>query len=545
MSLLDRFAASLDNSHSRTLEDVRAYLDWQSRRHTDEFKPTEDDDADIRTFILHLRTNGAGRVRLRQNLAALEKFYAWAESAALIPSSPFDEYDFDRPLLSRAEVRRRADRATGTPEEREIARLRALNHLIQELNRAANVQTALDVSLKTLLDVMNLHSAWAFLLDDAGTSAARGEGLHDFKVGAASGLPSSLEHDAQYFLRRPPDCHCQRLLRGGRVARAVNVVECSRLDEAAEAQGDNEGLLFHASMPLLSEGKLLGILNVATEEWQLLTAGDLQFLSLVGAQVTTALERARLYDEAQRHNDYLRGELQMARFVQTSLLPRELPTLPGLQLAADWRAAREIAGDFYDVFPLADGAWGLVVADVSDKGAPAALYMAMTRSLIRSAAERQPDPARVMEEVNRILLEQSSSNFFVTVFYAVLDPAAKTLQCANAGHNPPIVRRGSGTLEQLRPTAAALGVFEDFRAQEATIALAPGDALIAYTDGVTDALNAAQESYGLDRLTATICNAPASAPDLLSYLSNDLAGFTGTAPQPDDITWLVLTANSN
>ena len=398
-------------------------------------------------------------MRLRENLAALKKFYDWAESASLIPSSPFDEYNFDRPLLSRAEVRRRAERATGTPEEREIARLRALNHLIQELNRAANVQTALDVTLQTLLEVMGLHSAWAFLLDDEGTSAQRAGGMHDFTVGAATGLPAGLEQDNRYFLRRPPDCHCQRLLRGGRVARAVNVVECSRLDNAAEAHGDNEGLLFHASMPLLSDGKLLGILNVATEEWQLLTAGDLQFLSLVGAQVTTALERARLYDQAQRHNDYLRGELQMARFVQTSLLPRELPELPGLQLAADWRAAREIAGDFYDVFPLADGAWGLVVADVSDKGAPAALYMAMTRSLIRAAAEGRNNPARVMEGVNRILLEQSTSNFFVTVFYAVLDPAARTLLCANAGHNPPIVRRGAGTLEQTAPDRRRAGDF--------------------------------------------------------------------------------------
>jgi sigma-B regulation protein RsbU (phosphoserine phosphatase) len=159
---------------------------------------------------------------------------------------------------------------------------------------------------------------------------------------------------------------------------------------AARCAGDTQGLLFHATVPLIVQDRPVGLINIATEQWEFLSSADLQFLSAAGSQVAIALERARLYDFAETRRIRLEQELEMARAVQKSLLPRQLPTIPGFTLVADWRPARLVAGDFYDVFSLPDGRWGLVIADVSGKGAPAALYMAMTLSLIRSEAVDTP-----------------------------------------------------------------------------------------------------------------------------------------------------------
>jgi sigma-B regulation protein RsbU (phosphoserine phosphatase) len=231
----------------------------------------------------------------------------------------------------------------------------------------------------------------------------------------------------------------------------------------------------------------------------------------------------------------------MARDVQASLLPRPLPQLPGYELAAHWSSAREVAGDFYDVFMLPGEpgqGWGLVVADVSDKGAPAALFMAMTRSLIRSWATR--GPAGLLSEVNRALCGHADTNMFVTAFYAALDVEAHGLAYANAGHNPPIVRRRNREMELLTRTGPLLGVFDEARIVEATVALGPGEMLVAYTDGVTEACSPQGEMYGLARLMSAVAASPDGAEAMLERIRADLAAFTAGEPQTDDITLLVL-----
>ncbi|MGH2524976.1 MAG: histidine kinase, partial [Anaerolineales bacterium] len=220
---------------------------------------------------------------------------AYAEG--LIEVSPFDEFNFDRPLLSRDQIRRRQSAFSVDPHEREIARLHALNRLAEHLNRSTDLQTALDVTLRTVVETMGLQTAWIFLWTEAGLTGylLHAPAPHDFVLGADCGLPPGLEHDNHFYLREPPDCHCQYLLRDGLLRRAVNVVECTRLQDSEEAHGDNRGLLFHATVPLIAQGQPLGILNVATDEWQFLSAADLQLLSAVGAQVAVAIERAGLF----------------------------------------------------------------------------------------------------------------------------------------------------------------------------------------------------------------------------------------------------------
>lgn len=545
MTILDEFAETLEPGQEQILQAVRAYIQWRGDDLQD-FTPGIGDDVDLRTYLLNLRLQGLQRDTLEAREAALERFYAWAQSEGLIGENPFDEYNLWRPILPLDQVRRRQDIFSSDPQEREIARLRALNSLASGLNRAASVQAALQLTLETLVEVMDLKTAWAFVNTASGLvfqsagQAAAGLVLHDFVLEAAVNLPPGLERDHSYFLARPPDCHCQTLLRHGSLERAVNIVECSRLESSAEAHGDNRGLLFHASVPISLDGQPVGIMNFATEEWQFLSAADLQLLSAAGQQVSAALERARLYDLVRMQKDQLESELEMARVVQASLIPEQLPKIPPFNLAATWRAARQVAGDFYDVIQLPGNRWGLVIADVADKGAPAALFMAMTRSLIRSHASDVDSPARLVRRVNRDLCRQSRAGMFVTLFYALLDPQARRLSYTLAGHNPPLMRRADGQLETLVRNGMALGVQLEAEYSQAGLSFTPGDCLVMYTDGLTEALNPDGQEYGLDGLRAALQDDPDTAQELLEHLLADLAAFSGPIIPADDITLCVL-----
>jgi len=546
--LLNRLTKTLEPADVAILADVRSYLEWQASRQAT-FTPSASDDVDLRTYLLELRTAtvGADQVTLSKHITSLKRFYEWALAEGLIDSTPFAQFNLDRPILSRTQIQRQ-DVPANDPQQREMVRLRALNRLAGELNRSVDVQAALDAALHTVVEVLGLRAAWVSLLSDADpkTRTANTAPGRDFVLSATCGLPPGLEQNDRYYLRQPPDCHCQALLRAGRLTRAVNIVECTRLRSAADAAKDTQGLLFHATVPIILHGRPQGVLNFATDEWQFLMASDLELLSAVGAQVAVALERTRLYDLAQAQRTRLERELEMARAVQASLLPGQLPNIPGIGLAASWRSAREVAGDFYDIFPLADGRWGIVVADVSDKGAAAAFYMVIAYSLIRAKAEHAPSPAEALMQVNRGLVAQSSAEMFVTVFYAVLDPATCALTYANAGHNPPMVRRASapGKIEELPLGGLILGMFDEVCLADATISLAPGDALVIYTDGLTEAQNLQDEYYGDARFAAAISAAPAEAPALLAHLLADLSAFIASESLADDVTLFVVTNSS-
>jgi len=315
------------------------------------------------------------------------------------------------------------------------------------------------------------------------------------------------------------------------------------LQAAFRHAGETEGLLFHATVPLIVQKRPVGLINIATEQWEFLSPADLQFLSAAGSQVAIALERARLHDLAETQRTRQEKELEMARAVQKSLLPTQLPSILGFTLAADWRPAREVAGDFYDFFSLPDGRWGMVLADVSGKGAPAALYMAMARSLIRSEASRYSNPSAVLTEVNRRLLVESCNEMFVTVFYAIVDPVLRSLTYASAGHDPPFLRRASGSVERLALGGLIMGVFEELSFSDETLKLESGDTLVAHTDGLTDTVNHQDEAYGHTRLADAINRAPCAAQEILAHILRDLRAFAGPVPQPDDITLLILTTD--
>ncbi len=312
-----------------------------------------------------------------------------------------------------------------------------------------------------------------------------------------------------------------------------------------EAAGDTQGLRFHASAPLISNGKPLGLINIAATGWQNVTGQDLNFLSAVATRLSAAIERAHFYEVAENRRILLENELQIARDVQEGLMPDEIPEIPGFGLAFAWSPAREMAGDFYNVFRMDDERWGIIIGDVADKGTAAALYMAMIQSLVLSSALRLRDPGAILEEVNKVIGRQSSALTFISVFFGLLNPKKSTLRYVNAGHNPPLVRRSTGEVERLSKTGPVLGVFDELQIKEERISLFSGDSVVLYTDGVTEAWhwNPQDEDYGVERLTAALVSAPPKAGPMLAHIEADLKGFTGNAPPQDDVTIMVLTCD--
>ncbi len=234
----------------------------------------------------------------------------------------------------------------------------------------------------------------------------------------------------------------------------------------------------------------------------------------------------------------------MAREIQASFLPDTQPEEIGWSVAAFWQAARQVGGDFYDFYRLTQNPekqWAVVIADVADKGVPAALYMALSRPLIRSVSLNRTDPAATLEKVNELLLNDSRSDLFVTVIYAVWEPAANRLFYANAGHNPPLCLRNAGRVEVMTENGIVLGVLPKVSMKDQFVDLEPGDVMVFYTDGITDAINVREEEFTLDRLIAT---AKASqllpAASIVSNIQQAVSDFVGQAPQFDDLTLVVI-----
>ena len=542
MDILDSFLSSLPPAAAAD-SDVRDYFAWQAQHRAGDFAPSADDDVDLRTYLVDLYTQGVELAALNGQIAALERFYCWAQIQGIIAHNPFDDYNFALSFNTSLQMEPRQQTLPSDLKEREVEQLRGLSEIAEQLNSAVNIQNALDGALRTLLKVMGLQTGWISMLSKShlGTFSTGNSPPHGFSLAADCNLPPGLERDNCRFLRQPPACHCQQLLLEGRLTRAVNIVECTRLRDSIRASGDNRGLRFHATVPLISQGKPLGLINVASADWQFLTHADLHFLSAVSTQLTAALERAYFYEAAEARRILLEKELQIAREVQAGLMPRQMPHIPGFDLACAWHPAREVAGDFYNIFPLDEGRWGIVIGDVADKGAAAALYMAMVNSLILSGALRHRNPAAVLLEVNQTILRQSTSLIYVTVFLAVVDPKTQTLLYANAGHNPPLVRRASGAIQSLTRTGAVLGVFDKYELIDETIALEPGDVVVLYTDGVTEAWHPTNGDYGIERLTAAVAAAPSPAAEILVQLEEELNAFTDGEEQQDDVTFLILT----
>ena len=318
-------------------------------------------------------------------------------------------------------------------------------------------------------------------------------------------------------------------------------VEALELDSPALAELKLAGVKL--AVPLVSQGELIGVLNLGPRRSeQEYSTDDRKLLDNLAAQAAPALRVGQLVRQQQaeaRTRERFEQELEVARLIQKNFLPRELPELAGWHVAAYYQPAREVGGDFYDVIPLAGGEVGFVIGDVTDKGVPAALVMAATRSVLRAFAQRLTDPGAVLEQVNEHLCPDMPEKMFVTCFYGVLEPTTGRFRFANAGHDVPYVKTAAGSVE-LRARGMPLGLMPGMSYEEKELMLQPGDSLLLHSDGIVEAHNPAREMFGFPRLMAAVGEYPGGA-DVIDRVLSDVRAHTGPdAEQEDDITMVTV-----
>jgi sigma-B regulation protein RsbU (phosphoserine phosphatase) len=235
-------------------------------------------------------------------------------------------------------------------------------------------------------------------------------------------------------------------------------------------------------------------------------------------------------------------ELEIAKGIQQSFLPEKEPEIPGVDIAASNIPAKEVGGDFYDFIPISNDQWGLTIADVSGKGVPAALFMALSRTLVRASTTGNPNIRDGIEKANDLICQDAKTGMFVTLFYAILDSKKKRLKYVNAGHNPPLLlRQPSGKTILLKADGIALGVMDCIKLEEAEVELEKGDVLTLFTDGVTEAINDTEEQFGQARLLRIVQeNRALPAKEIVRMVQEAVAAFSGGQPQFDDITLMII-----
>jgi serine phosphatase RsbU (regulator of sigma subunit)/putative methionine-R-sulfoxide reductase with GAF domain len=291
-------------------------------------------------------------------------------------------------------------------------------------------------------------------------------------------------------------------------------------------------------VPLVSKQELLGALLVDyTQRASAFSPRRISIVEGIAHQAAIAIENARLY-ETVLQQERMSQELRLARDIQVSFLPDSCPYLPGWEMAADWHSAREVGGDFYDFVPLDADRLGVVIADVSDKGVPAALFMSLARTLLRASALELRSPAETLQRVNELIMADTRSDMFVTMFYCVLNWRSGQLAYASAGHNPPVVwRQSEARAEFLHAKGVVLGVVEGISLENGQVTLDPGDTVVLYTDGVTEPINEQQEEFGEQRLVQAIAAGSAgSCTELVRLIRERVSAFVGAQAQFDDYT---------
>lgn len=330
-----------------------------------------------------------------------------------------------------------------------------------------------------------------------------------------------------------------RVTEGGKPALVGDVLEDPDY-VSARPQTRSEMVVPIASSAGDADGAIIGAFNVESDRPHAFTERDLERLEVFASLATVAIDRewARALGEEKQRID---RELAVARRIQQYFLPRRTPIVPGYELWGSQRPSIEMSGDYYDVIPVADGHFGLVVADVSGKGVPAALIMASVRAGLISEVRNVYAIRRVIAEVNQFLVDSIEQGSFVTAFYGVLDAANRQLTFVNAGHEPPLLYRPDEGAQWLSTGGTILGAFPDLSFEESRVVLRPNDLLVLYTDGVTEARRDGDEFFGQERILEVVAREEwSSAKALGEALMGEVRAFSGRDDPEDDETLLVV-----
>ncbi len=358
------------------------------------------------------------------------------------------------------------------------------------------------------------------------------------------------EAESQYrsYLRlstvSPGESFIGRIVREGGLSKVANLLEIPEFAAGASDLRFLEGVRLLAA-PLVYARRTLGILVVTRRGGEEFTHNDGEVFASIAEQSAFALGSAIVHQEAAEKRRFER-ELNQASEIQRVLLPRSAPDLTDYEIAAEYRAARRVSGDYYDYVRVDDDRYGIAIGDVCGKGIAASLIMAMCRSNLRSRAPENLSPASVLHSVNHSIFPDIREDMFVSLLYLILERGSREVTMARAGHEPPILfRKATGTTEVIETSGLAAGIDEgpvfkrsvkDYRFQ-----MESGDILLLYTDGVIECEDPDGDEFGIERLCALLVeNHEKSSQEIVNAVTAALAQFTGAAPQSDDITLIAI-----
>ncbi len=414
-----------------------------------------------------------------------------------------------------------------------LDKLRMLLDITKKISRSLDLQEVLNLVMDTLDSLLPHDAAGIFLLksrndspdanDDSGvfqTEVVRGydiDELIELHLKMGEGIIGHVALTSEPFIS--PDVRKEPLY--------VNARAETRSEMVA---------------PIISNDEVIGVFDLESDELNAYSPDDLEVLMMLASQVAIIIEKVMLHEQL-IEKKRLEGQLEVARQVQLELLPPSDPQLEGFDISAYNFPTEEVSGDYYDWVRIFDDQIGLVVADVSGKGVPAALLMAFLRASLRAATHIGYAPHISMSKVNYLLWESIERNQFVTAFYAILDASNRTLAYTNAGHNPPLLLDAQGNIKFLDRGSLPLGMFRDTRYHEYYLTIEPNELIVLYTDGVTEAANLKGEEFGRDRLAQSVKEASQlSAKDLIASVQRDVIVWTEGQGPTDDITFFVIKA---
>ena len=406
-----------------------------------------------------------------------------------------------------------------------ISELTTLLDISSLLTSALSLQEVLDHITESIVNVLGVKACTIRLLDDNGVELT---------------LKSGYNLSREYLSKGPVILNyhpiCQAAMKGDFV-----IIHDITVDPRSIYQNETrrEGLRSMLCVGLMLNGKAIGTIHLYTGEVHEFTEDEVELVQSIANHAAVAIERAKLHEESiEKHR--IEQELDLAAEIQKELLPDESPVSDVLDIEAKIVPCRQLSGDLYDFIKLSDHHIGLVIADVSGKGAPGAILMATTRVIMRKEAEDFLTTANVINKVNKSLYDDTRSTEFVSMFYGVLDEKNLTLTYTNAGHNAPVLFRNDQFIS-LETGGTLLGIISDSEYKEEKVQLQTGDVILFYTDGIIDAINASNEAFGIERLLEILRhNKNLNSKDLIEAIYEELLKFSDHVSQIDDLTLIAL-----
>jgi sigma-B regulation protein RsbU (phosphoserine phosphatase) len=415
-----------------------------------------------------------------------------------------------------------------------IDKLRMLLDITKKISRSLDLQEVLNLVMDTLDSLIPYDAAGIFVLQCMDKALVpEGEEPCTFKSEAVRG----------YDIDELQDLHL-KLGEGfiGSVAISGEPIISHDVRDDPVYVNARDRTRSEMVAPIISNDEVIGVFDLESDELNAYSDDDLQVLMLLASQVAIIIEKVMLHEQL-IEKKRLEGQLEVARQVQLALLPASDPELAGFDISAYNFPTEEVSGDYYDWVRIYDDQIGIVIADVAGKGVPAALLMAFLRASLRAATHIGYATHISMSKVNYLLWESIERNQFVTAFYGILDAKNRTLSYSNAGHNPPILISANGTSRMIKRGELPLGMFRDTRFHEYYLSFEPGDVLVLYTDGVTEAQNPAGEEFGRERLLEAAKAAyELPAREMIASIEMAVLAWTAGHGANDDVTFFIIKA---